>query len=61
MKPKITMKRTYELFIHLLNSNVILPDFKFDDMINCSVALIKQVPMHSKGDNKNDCYDIQTR
>lgn len=45
MKPKITMKSTHELFITLLNSNVILPDFTFDDMLNATTALLKQVPM----------------
>ena len=45
MKHKITMKSTHELFIHLLNSNVILPDFTFYDMLNATNALEKQVPM----------------
>ena len=45
MKHKITMKSTHELFIHLLNSNAIPPDFTFDDMLNATIALKKQVPM----------------
>ena len=45
MKHKITMKSTHELFITLLNSNVILPDFTFYDMLNATNALEKQVPM----------------
>ena len=44
MKHKITMKSTHELFITLLNSNVILPDFTFYDMLNATNALEKQVP-----------------
>lgn len=45
MKHKITMKSTHELFITLLNSNVILPCFTFYDMLNATNALKKQVPM----------------
>lgn len=45
MNTEITMKSTHELFIHLLNSNVILPDFTFYDMLNATNALEKQVPM----------------
>ena len=43
MNTEITMKSTHELFVTLLNANVILPDFTFDDMINCTIALKKQV------------------
>jgi hypothetical protein len=45
MNTEITMKSTHELFVTLLNANVILPDFTFDDMINCTIALKKQVPL----------------
>lgn len=45
MKPEITMKSTYEFFIALLNSNVILPNLTFYDMLNATNSLEKQVPM----------------
>lgn len=53
MKPKITMKSTYEFFIALLNSNVILPNLTFYDMLNATNALEKQVPM--KVTDKRHC------
>ena len=56
MKHKITMKSTHELFITLLNSNVILPDFTFYDMLNATNALEKQVPMKVT-DNCPNCNE----
>lgn len=38
-----TIKQTHERMLELINSNVILPDLEYSDMMNISNALEKQI------------------